>query len=129
MQYHDASGQWAYITKTKTTDFVKKGKNGTTYGDPNAPEKAESGAQMRCIRDAFSIKNNYSLAQLQKPFVIVYPKLNDLDPDVKKMAIINSLAPTQLLYGRAAQDRLMLDGDSADYQVDGKPDGKDGGQK
>jgi hypothetical protein len=128
MQYHDASGQWAYITKTKTTDFVKKGKNGTTYGDPNAPEKAESGAQMRCIRDAFSIKNNYSLAQLQKPFVIVYPKLNDLDPDVKKMAIINSLAPTQLLYGRAAQDRLMLDGDAADYQVE-KPVGKDGGQK
>ncbi|MCK9520139.1 MAG: hypothetical protein M0R74_14110, partial [Dehalococcoidia bacterium] len=121
MQYHDPSGQWRYITKTKTVDLIKKTKNGSTYEDPSAPEKAESGAQMRCIRDAFNIKNNYSLEQLQKPFVVVYPKLNDMDPDVKKMAIINSLAPTQLLYGRAPSDRLLLDG--ADI------DGKDGGQK
>lgn len=124
MQFHDPTGQWAYITKTKTVDFIKKKSGGGTYEDPAAAEKAESGAQMRCIRDAFNIKNNYSLEQLQKPFVIVYPKLNDLDPDVKKMAIINSLAPTQLLYGRAPSDRLLLDGENAEY----KTDGKDGGQ-
>jgi hypothetical protein len=126
MQFHDPTGGWSYITKTKTVDLMKKRKNGTTYEDQGAPEKAESGAQMRCIRDAFNIKNNYSLEQLQKPFVIVYPKLNDEDPDVKKMAIINSLAPTQLLYGRVASDKLMLDGETeAQYKIEGK----DGGQK
>lgn len=113
MQFHDPTGQWSYITKTKTVEIEKQGRNGTTYVDSTAPEKAESGAQTRCIRDAFNIKNNYSLEQLQKPFVVVYPKLNDMDPDVKKMAIINSLAPTQLLYGRAS-DRLLLDSENVE---------------
>lgn len=120
MQFHDPTGGWSYITKTKTVDLMKKRKNGTTYEDQGAPEKAESGAQMRCIRDAFNIKNNYSLEQLQKPFVIVYPKLNDMDPDVKKMAIINSLAPTQLLYGTRPTDNLLLDGEQTEYRIEGK---------
>jgi hypothetical protein len=128
MQFHDPTGQWSYITKTKTVDYVKRRSGGGTYEDPAAAEKAESGAQMRCIRDAFNVKNNYSIEQLRKPFVIVYPKLNDLDPDVKKMAIINSLAPTQLLYGRIASDKLMLDGDKIDRETGEILDGKDGGK-
>lgn len=100
MQFHNASGGWATITKSKTVSMIKKLRNNNTMDDPEAAQKAETGAQNRCIRDAFNIKGHYSLDDLKKPFVAFYLDLDETkDPDVKAAKIEAALGPTQLLYG------------------------------
>lgn len=98
MQFRNPSGGWASITQSKTVGTVVK------YGDKEtvdyeAAQKAETGAQNRCIRKAFNIKGHYSLEQLQKPFTIIYLELDETkDADVKRAKIAAAMGPTQLLY-------------------------------
>lgn len=96
---HDMSGGWRIITESKSVSKWKSYKNKEKALDPEAPTKAESGAQNRCIRAALNIKAHYSLEQLQKPFVAVYPVLDARDDDVKRALIAGAVASSNLLYG------------------------------
>ncbi len=96
---HDMSGGWRVITESKAVSKFKTYKNGNKVIDPEAPTKAESGAQNRCIRAALNIKAHYSMEQLQKPFVAVYPVLDARDEDVKRALIAGAVASNNLLYG------------------------------
>jgi hypothetical protein len=53
-------------------------------------EHAESKAKNRCIRKALNIKSAYSIEELEKPFLAIYPTLDAKDPDVKRALIAGS---------------------------------------
>ncbi|PNT91267.1 hypothetical protein [Clostridium thermosuccinogenes] len=107
MQFRNPSGGWATITQSKTVNsYVKY--SGKETNDPDAAQKAETGAQNRCIRKAFNIKPHYSLEQLKKPFVAIYFELDETrDRDVKMAKIAAAMGPSTLLYGSPAK-RLQL---------------------
>jgi len=101
MQFRSPTGGWATIPQSKTVNDFIKYKNGNVVPDPNAAQKAETGAQNRCIRKAFNIKSHYSMEQLQKPFTIIYLELDETkDRDVKMAKIAAAMGPSMLLYGR-----------------------------
>jgi len=101
MQFHNPTGGWATITQSKTVSDFMKLKNGSIVPDPNAAQKAETGAQNRCIRKAFNIKSHYSLEELKKPFTIIYLELDETkDIDVKRAKIAAAMGPSMMLYGR-----------------------------
>jgi hypothetical protein len=104
MRYHDASGGWASITQSKSVSTELKLRSGSVIPDKEAFQKAESGAQNRCIRKAFNIKPHYSIEQLENPFVAIYFILGEAkDRDIKAAKIAAALAPTMLLYGGKRQ--------------------------
>jgi hypothetical protein len=104
MRYHDASGGWASITQSKSVSTELRLRNGNTIPDKEAFQKAESGAQNRCIRKAFNIKPHYSTEQLSNPFVAIYFILDESkDQSIKAAKIAAALAPTMLLYGGKRQ--------------------------
>ncbi len=115
MQFRDPSGGWTTVTQSKTVNNYKTLKNGSEPFDPEAPQKAETGAQNRCIRKAFNIKSHYSLEQLQKPFTIIYLELDETkDDDVKMAKIAAAIGPTQLLFGRQQNIRQLSSGTVVD---------------
>jgi len=107
LKVHDMSGGWRIITESKSVSKFMTLKNGNRIPDPEASTKAESGAQNRCIRAALNIKAHYSLEQLEKPFVAVYPVLDSRDEDVKRALIAGAVVSTNMLYG--AVKPLQLD--------------------
>jgi len=96
MRYPDMTGGWRLITKSKVVGQKAIDKN-------FASEKAESGAQDRCIRKALNIRQFYTMEELQKPFVVAYPVLDARDPDAKKALIAASIMSSNLLYGSGLQ--------------------------
>jgi hypothetical protein len=127
MEYHSFSGEWKDITCSKTCETMLTPKSGKAYPDVQAPQKAESQAQNRCIRAAFNIKGHYSLEQLQKPFVAVYIILDETkDRDVKLAKIAAGLGSTNMLFAprqvRQLESGKNVDTDTgeivADYEVE-----------
>lgn len=108
LKVHDMSGGWRIVTASKAVSkYMTYKSSNKTIIDPDAPAKAESGAQNRCIRAALNIKAHYSLEQLQKPFVAVYPVLDARDEDVKRALIAGAVVSSNMLYG--AVKPLQLD--------------------
>lgn len=102
MKFPEMSGGWRIIQASKEIDFslmssAKEGQIARTKEFAN--EHAESKAMSRVIRKGLSVKNAYTIAELEKPFIVAYPTLNSNDADVKKALIAGSLAATNLLYG------------------------------
>jgi hypothetical protein len=98
----ELSGGWRLVQATRDMDFSAMGhlKEGQVRQMKTfAFEHAESKALSRCIRKGFSIKSAYSLAELEKPFIVVYPVLDARDADVKKALIAGSIMSSNLLYG------------------------------
>lgn len=114
---HDMSGGWRVITESKSVSKFKTYKNGNKQVDPEAPTKAESGAQNRCIRAALNIKGHYSLEQLQKPFVAVYPVLDARDEDVKRALIAGAVASNNLLFGIMKPLQQQLEAPKVDLET------------
>jgi predicted small secreted protein len=109
MQFRDPSGGWSSITQSKTVSTDKPLRNGKSVFDPEAPQKAETGAQNRCIRKAFNVKSHYSIEQLQKPFTIIYLELDETkDDDVKMAKIAASIGATQMLFGSRQNNLKQL---------------------
>jgi len=107
MQFKDPSGGWSSVVQSKTVSSYKSLKSGKEMFDPEAPQKAETGAQNRCIRKAFNIKSHYSLEQLQKPFTIIYLELDEAkDDDVKMAKIAASIGATQMLFGNRQNQNM-----------------------
>jgi hypothetical protein len=98
----ELSGGWRLVQATRDMDFSAMGhlKEGQVRQMKTfAFEHAESKALSRCIRKGFSIKSAYSLEELEKPFIVVYPVLDARDADVKKALIAGSIMSSNLLYG------------------------------
>ncbi len=126
MKFRDPSGGWSSITQSKTISMDKPLTNGNKMYDPEAAQKAETGAQLRCIRKAFNIKAHYSLEQLQKPFTIIYLELDETkDDDVKMAKIAAGIGATNLLFGsknniRQLESGKVVDTSSGEVISDGK---------
>ena len=105
MRFPELSGGWRIVQATKEYDFSQiKGKDGQIVKMKEfSSEHVESKALSRCIRKGLSVKNAYTLQELQKPFVVAYPTLDSRDPDVKKALIAGSVAASNLLYGSNLQ--------------------------
>lgn len=98
----ELSGGWRLVQATREIDFSNMGnatENQIRQMKAFAYEHAESKALSRCIRKGFSIKSAYSLDDLKKPFIVVYPVLDSKDADVKKALIAGAIASSNLLYG------------------------------
>lgn len=109
MQFRDPSGGWTAVTQSKTVSNFKQLRNGNKTYDPEAPQKAETGAQNRCIRKAFNIKSHYSMEQLQRPFTIIYLELDESkDDDVKMAKIAASIGATQMLFASRQNNLRQL---------------------
>jgi hypothetical protein len=98
----ELSGGWRLVQATRELDFSNMGN--ATEGQIRqtkafAYEHAESKALSRCIRKGLSIKSAYSLDELEKPFIVIYPVLDSKDADVKKALIAGAIASSNLLYG------------------------------
>ncbi len=105
MRFPELSGGWQIFKATREIDL-------TAMAGSEAQklkvkefivEQAESKAMSRCIRKALNIKSSYTLAELKKPFVVVYPVLDANDQDVKKALIAGQMAASNLLYGTGLQ--------------------------
>lgn len=104
MKFPELSGGWKIVQASREIDVSMITKSGQADRVKEfATEHAESKAISRCIRKAFSIKSAYSLEELEKPFIAVYPVLDAKDPDVKKALIAGSMAASNLLYGSGLQ--------------------------
>jgi|LSQX01.2.fsa_nt_gb hypothetical protein len=102
----EMSGGWRLIQMTREMDFSNMGhlKDGQIrQTKAYAVEHAESKALSRCIRKGLSIKSAYTLDELEKPFIVVYPVLDSRDADVKKALIAGAMASSNLLYGSGLQ--------------------------
>lgn len=102
VKFPELSGGWRLVQATRELDFSNMGnatENQIRQTKAFAFEHAESKALSRCIRKGLSIKSAYSLAELEKPFIVVYPVLDARDADVKKALIAGMLASSNLLYG------------------------------
>jgi hypothetical protein len=102
VKFPELSGGWRLVQATRELDFSNMGN--ATEGQIRqtkafAFEHAESKALSRCIRKGLSIKSAYSLAELEKPFIVIYPVLDAKDADVKKALIAGAIASSNLLYG------------------------------
>jgi hypothetical protein len=101
-KFPELSGGWRLVQATREIDFSNMGN--ATEGQIRqtkafAFEHAESKALSRCIRKGLSIKSAYSLADLEKPFIVIYPVLDSKDADVNKALIAGAIASSNLLYG------------------------------
>lgn len=101
-KFPEMSGGWRLVQSTREIDFSNMGN--ATDGQIKqtkayAVEHAESKALSRCIRKGLSIKSTYTLDELEKPFIVVYPVLDSRDADVKKALIAGAMAGSNLLYG------------------------------
>ena len=104
MKFPELSGGWKIVQASREIDVSMIAKAGQADKVKEfANEHAESKAISRCIRKAFSIKSAYTMAELEKPFIAVYPVLDAKDPDVKKALIAGSMAASNLLYGSGLQ--------------------------
>jgi hypothetical protein len=65
-----------------------------------------------------SIKSAYTLSELEKPFIVIYPVLDSKDADVKKALIAGAIASSNLLYGSG----LMLNQGQQQALPEGRPD-------
>lgn len=106
VKFPELSGGWRLVRATREIDFsnmghLKEGQLRQTKAF--ALEHAESKALSRCIRKGLSIKNAYTIEELQKPFIVVYPALDSKDADVKKALIAGAIASSNLLYGSGLQ--------------------------
>lgn len=105
-KFPEMSGGWRLVQSTREIDFSNMGN--ATDGQIKqtkayAVEHAESKALSRCIRKGLSIKSAYTLDELEKPFIVVYPVLDSRDADVKKALIAGAMASSNLLYGTGLQ--------------------------
>lgn len=104
----DFDGTRRRIVRTKRVDF----RDGSPQLAPMKPgqipqqrsvivELAESKAANRVIRAALSLKQKYTVEELQRPFVIprLVPDLDMSDPVVKQMVVAQRLGAEQQLYG------------------------------
>ncbi|MDD5051040.1 MAG: hypothetical protein PHV93_04900 [Candidatus Pacebacteria bacterium] len=101
-KFPELSGGWRIYQATREINFSNMGnatENQIRQMKAFAYEHAESKALSRCIRKALSIKSAYTLTELVKPFIVVYPVLDARDADVKKALISGSIAASNLLYG------------------------------
>jgi hypothetical protein len=117
--------KFKYIGATEEDWLVTEAIKDAPVSSNDALRKAESGAQNACIREAFGLNRTFSIDDLNKPFVKFYWAFNDQKPEVAMAKIQKSILSTQLLYGARPSDRLLLDGEQAEYRAEGK----DGGQK
>jgi hypothetical protein len=102
VKFPELSGGWRLVQATRELDFSNMGnatENQIRQTKAFAYEHAESKALSRCIRKGLSIKSAYSLAELEKPFIVIYPVLDARDADVKKALIAGAIASSNLLYG------------------------------
>lgn len=100
MKFPELSGGWKIIQASREMDLSTVAKAGQADKLKEfAGEHAESKAISRVIRKAFAIKSAYTLDELKKPFIAVYPVLNANDPDAKRALIAGSMAASNLLYG------------------------------
>jgi hypothetical protein len=103
VKFPELSGGWRLVQATREIDFSNM-PAGATDGQIRqtkafAFEHAESKALSRCIRKGLSIKSAYSMDELAKPFIVIYPVLDSKDADVKKALIAGAIASSNLLYG------------------------------
>ena len=85
MKFPELSGGWKIVQASREIDISMIAKAGQADKVKEfATEHAESKAISRCIRKAFAIKSAYTLDELKKPFIAVYPVLDAKDPDVQK---------------------------------------------
>jgi hypothetical protein len=101
-KFPELSGGWRIYQATRELDFSNMGnasEREIRKVKQFAFEHAESKALSRVIRKALSIKSAYSMAELEKPFIVVYPVLDAKDADVKKALIAGAIASSNLLYG------------------------------
>jgi hypothetical protein len=82
--------------------------------------RAETGAMLRVIRDLLSMKQQYSPAELQKPFVVPHVDFSPdySDPEVRKMVMQHGLQATSDLFGRSAAPQAQLQGSTQHYAFD-----------
>ena len=74
---------------------------------PHRPAQAESKALLRCLRAAMSIAQNYTPAELQKPFVVTRLAPNFDHPDIKKQYIDKASDSMGLLFGTPNAPRQL----------------------
>lgn len=101
-KFPELSGGWRIYQATREIDFGNMGgasDRQIRQTKQFAFEHAESKALSRVIRKALSIKSAYSMAELEKPFIVVYPVLDAKDADVKRALIAGAIASSNLLYG------------------------------
>ena len=120
VKFPELSGGWRLVQATRELDFSNMGS--ATEGQIRqtkafAFEHTESKALSRCIRKGLSIKSAYSLAELEKPFIVIYPVLDAKDADVKRALIAGAIASSNLLYGSglmlgAGQQQALPEGRS-----------------
>ena len=106
VKFPELSGGWRLVQATREMDFSNIGyaKEGQIkQAKAFALEHAETKALSRCIRKGLSIKSAYSLDELEKPFIVIYPVLDSKDADVKKALIAGAIASSNLLYGSGLQ--------------------------
>lgn len=145
MKFPELSGGWHLEMATREIDV-------STLSGSDAQknkvkefivEHAESKAKNRCIRKALNIKSAYTIEELEKPFLAIYPTLDAKDPDVKKALIAGSMASSNMLYGTGLQigaggniealpAAKEVPTTTDDYEVEnyneGQPDEQDGNQ-
>jgi hypothetical protein len=124
-KFPEMSGGWRLVQSTREIDFSNMGN--ATDGQIKqtkayAVEHAESKALSRCIRKGLSIKSAYTLDELEKPFIVVYPVLDSRDADVKKALIAGAMAGSNLLYGSGLQlnagaQSALPEGRNVDYST------------
>jgi len=121
VKFPELSGGWRLVQATRELDFSNMGNatdNQIKQTKAFAYEHAESKALSRCIRKGLSIKSAYTMAELEKPFIVIYPVLDAKDADVKKALIAGAIASSNLLYGSG----LMLNQGHQQALPEGHPD-------
>jgi hypothetical protein len=121
VKFPELSGGWRLVQATRELDFSNMGN--ATDGQIRqtkafAYEHAESKALSRCIRKGLSIKSAYTMAELEKPFIVIYPVLDAKDADVKRALIAGAIASSNLLYGSG----LMLNAGQQQSLPEGRND-------
>jgi hypothetical protein len=107
--YIDSIGQRRLVGDGVTHDLRDSSKRTALLGGPNAKpvivarqficEQARSRARARVIRKCMNLATSYTKAELNKPFVAIRFRLNEMDEDVKRALIARAVGATADLFG------------------------------
>lgn len=97
-------------------EIVSKARNAEQPRDPGKQlmearkfiaEICSSKARNRAIASAFGIKRGYSIAELEKPFVIPKPVPDASDPEAREIMLANAAGATEALYGSRKKPEVI----------------------
>jgi hypothetical protein len=73
----------------------------------NKAMRAETGANLRVIRQLLAMRSAYTIEELQRPFIVPRFDINYDDPNVRRMFIQQAALAQTALFGRQAGDRFF----------------------